>query len=642
MKAKKGSKQQGGAWDIAMGNLLARLLLWLGRKTGVNLKRLVFRWRRVLTPIWCGFAVYLIAVIWRALAAEWWPIALVLIAGGTTVAVLGPKLNDGWSAIITRLVPQGLDKGRTGVLDRMVERVYFAALWTAVGGYLAVRVGWGPSDFTLWWWRSTLLIFGGAWWYHRRVRVAGRADRIARKWNRIKDRDRCPDPLKAIAGSTVVHAYAAGRTTIMRVKLPEALTIDSVARLTRPLASFYKQRPNSVHVREDEELANHVWFTFLPRDPFKGKLPHPTPEIGKTSLRAMGLKLILGVLVDGTAREVSLLHHIGVYGSTGGGKSVFLHSVMRFLVACTDAMVVAIDMAGGATMNVWKKALALPVATTLEEACVLLEQVLAFVEDRERQLGNQADDDFADDFAPTDETPWLFLVMDEFPDLIGKARNAGMMDAAKQLTWAKYLQGLLDSIAKKARKCGVRIITGSQNGTKPDMGSKEFQAQLKCTISFGLEQGQSRNLWGTLERLGWSSTSLGIGQFLQRDPEHNVPERAKGWFFDKKEARQAAEDASLLVKMAEESAWRALMGSAGAHIVMPRPVELKDPVLKTLRDDGPMSAAELVEATGLSRATVYRKLNGHGESGAVEQNSDGKFVYAGAVEPVSVQADART
>lgn len=638
--------KNGGALDIFAGAMLAKAALWLIGKFSRTARRLAYRWRRALTPVIAGGFVWLIAAIWRGLAEDWWPVALVVPAGGLALAWFGPKLNDSWSWLVTRVVPAGIDKGRTDVLDRPLERIYFGALWTAVGVYLAVRVGDGPSDFTLWWWRSTLVVFGGLWWFHRRVRVAGRADRIARKWNRITDRTRCPEPLRALAGSKVVHAYAAGRSTVIRVKLPEGVTIDTVGRLARPLASFFKQRPGSVFPREDELLANHVWFTFLPADPWKGELSHPSPEVGKTSLRQLGLKLVMGVLPDGTERTLNLAHHVGAYGSTGGGKSTFLHSLMRWLVPCTDAIIVAVDMAGGATMKVWEKALARPVATTLEEACVLLECVLAFIEDRERQLANQDDDDDADSFVPSDAFPWLFLIIDEFPELIGTAGKRGMMDAAKQITWARYLQGLLDSIAKKARKCGVRLVTGAQNATKADNGSKEFQGQLKCTISFGLDNQQSKNLWGTLERLGWSSTSLGVGQYLQRDPEHNVPERAKGWYVSKKECRATANAGSELVKMAEMTAWAALMGGEVQTVVMPRQREPQDPILKALRADGPMTVPELVDATDLSRATVYRRLNSFGESGAVrkvESGDDaGKYAYVGAPEPASVQADTRT
>lgn len=606
----KASKQQGGAIDIAIGALLYRLTLWILGLFGRGTRRLVFRWRRALSPVVTAGLIWLVSAVWHWTFPEWAPLALALAVGGIVVAVLGPKLNDRWSAIVVRVIPAGLDKGRTDVLDRMIERVYFGSLWTAVGVYITVRAGLGPSDFTLWWWRSALLVFGGSWWFHRRIRTAGRADRIGRKWNRITDRDRCPDNLKAIAGSRIVETHGNNGTSIVKVRLTEALTVDSAHRMCRPLASYYRTRPGSVHCREDEHDASYVWFTFLPEDPFKGKNPHPGPAVGATSLRELGKRLTMGKMLDGSERTMSLADHIGVYGATNSGKSGFLHSIMRWLVPLTDTIIVGIDMANGATLGVWKKALALELARDLPSAAVVLERVLAFIEDRERQLGNQDDDDDADDFEPTDEEPWLFLIIDEYPDLIAAAKGAGMYDEKKQLSWEKHINNLMGRIGKKARKTGVRVITAAQNPTKPDMGSKEFQAQLRTIISLGLDSLQSRNLWGNLEKIGWSSVSLNNGQYIQKDSENTVPQRSKSWWVEKAERRRIAREAGeKLVKMAEPTAWMALTGMPGVTVELPKPERL-DPFLR-LFEDGPQTVPELIRASRSSRATVYRNLRRH-------------------------------
>jgi hypothetical protein len=636
-------KQQGGALDIASGVLLSKLALWLGVKSARGAKRLMFRWRRALSPLVMGFLIWLVSAIWHWTVPAWGPLALVLVVGGLLLAVLGPKLNDGWSAIVTRVVPAGLDKGRTDVLDRTTERIYFGAFWTAVGGYIAVRATFGPSDLTLWWWRSGVVLFGGAWWYHRRVRTAGKADRVARKWNRISDRSRCPEPLRPIAGAKVKAAWSSGRTTVLRVQLPEALTIASVSRLTPALASYYKMRPNSIFVREDEDKANCVFFSFLPKDPWSGNLDHAMPTPGSISLRTSGKKFIMGLLSDGTEREWKA-QHTGVYGQSGSGKSAWLHSLMVWLTACSDALVVAIDMANGATMNQWRRTLARPLATDLTSAAVLLERVLAFIADRERQLGiaSAEDDDADDSFQPTDEMPWLFLIMDEFPDLINAAKSAGMMDAAKQLTWGKYIIGMLGQIAKRARKTGVRIVTGSQNATKEDNGSKEFQGQLTCVIGMSMDGQQSKNLWGTLDRLGWTSTHLTEGQFLQRDQEHTVAERAKGFWVPNRQRRAHIKAVEALHKGAEESAWAALMGADMPIVDLRNERESTEKILRVL-GEGPKTVHELTVAMKCSRATVYRELKRHETTiRKIATGPDaGKFALAGDTSvPIAYTGDA--
>jgi hypothetical protein len=623
------TKQQGGALDIMWGALLARLAVWLLGKTGRGLKRLTFRWRRALTPVIVGGLLWLIAVIWHALAPWTGWFALAIPVGTGTLAYFGPVLNERWSLVVTKLVPAGLDRGRSGVLDRPIERGYLAGLGAAVGVYLAVRVGLGGSDFTLWWWRLAVLGFGGAWWYHRRIRTAGRADRIAKRWTRIADRDRCPDSLKPIAGTKVLGAYQTGRTGLLHVRLPEGVTIDTLMRVQRNLASFYKARPQSIFPREDEHHANEAWITFLPKNPFEGDLEHPAPEPGTYSLRSLGRRLPIGIYTDGTQLDWKI-SHCGVYGQSGGGKSGFIHNLMRWLAGATDAIIVGIDMAGGATLGVWRKALALPLADDLHSAAVNLEAVLRFIEARERRLGLDDDGD-ADEFLPTDEEPWLFLVIDEFPDLIAAARNAGEREPG--LAWIKWLNNTMGRIAKKARKCGVRIIIGTQNATKEDMGTTEFRGQLVTTVGLLLNEQQNKNLWGDGIRSGWTSRGLGQGVFMLQDPEHQVPLRTKGWWVPKPERKLVAAKAEDLRKMAEAEAWAALMGTNGVVVVVPGevvPARERDAVLRALTESatGVLNVKELQAETGLSRSQVYKRLSSLGE-GQVRKLGGGRFARVG-------------
>lgn len=615
------AKAQGGA-NIIRDVIWVKFTLWIMAKLGRTGKRLVFRWRRILSPVIFATLLWAVAAIWNLTFPEWCWLALTVPAAGGTVAWYGPKLSDRWSAIVTRLVPTGLDRGRSGVLDRPIERMYFAGLAVFIGAYLLVRSGWGPSDLTLWIWRSGLLVFGGLWWWHRRVRLAGRGDRIARKWGRINE-GRTNSRLAPLIGSKPVEVHGRGPVTVLKIKLSEALTLADASRLVEPLASYYGMRPRAIKPREDHSNARYIWLTFLPSDPWKHELSHPAPVPGTISIAQTKGKILVGLKADGEENHW-IVQHAGLYGKTRSGKSGMIHSLMMYISAFEDAIAVAIDMAGGATLNTWQPAFARPVATNLDEAIVLLERVLAFIEVRERAIGA---DDFDDDiFEPTVERPWLFLVIDEFPNLITTAKSAGQMgDGPNAKSYLKYVVGLLDRIAKQAAKTGTILIEGAQNATKEDNGSKEFQAQLRTTFGLSLEEGQSRNLWGIGERLGWTSTDLGKGQFRVRDDDHTVPEITKGYWVPKSQRRKQAAAAAKLRKCAEPTAWAALMGvdapAIDAISVSSAPA---DRVLAAL-EDGPMKVADLVDAVGLSRAQVYRRLNGHGESGMVTRLEDARY-----------------
>jgi hypothetical protein len=635
----KKTKQQGGALDIAAGQLLAKLTIWMLGKLGRRFRILAFRWRRALTPLVVGFLVWMAAAIWSAFDPRWWSLlALALPVGTGVLAYFGPVLNEQWSQVVTKLVPAGLDRGKDGVLDRPQERIYLATFGTAIGGYVAVRSAFGGSDFTLWWWRISVLVLGGLWWHHRRVRSAGRSERIARKWNRITDRDRCPDNLKAIAGTRVLSSKSRGRAAELHVRLPEAATFAVLQRSMDALHSFYKARPDSIFPHRDLNKSNQAFITFQPKNPWEGMLEHSAPEVGTYSIRSLGKKLELGIYSDGE-EIVWHISHAGIFGQAGGGKSGLLHNIIRWLAGATDAIMVGIDMANGATFNAWREAFALPIARDFDHAVLHLEAVMRFIEARESRLGSDAmDDDDADQFEPTDAEPWLFLLIDELPDLIAIAREMGEKES--QVSWEKYVNGLLGRIAKKARKCGVRIIIGSQNATKEDIGKTEFRGQLVTTVGLLLSEQQNKNLWGNEVRLGWTSIGLGQGEFRLRDPEHQNPRVAKGWWVPKADRRRAAIEAAKLAKMAEKEAWDALIGMDSVVVVVPGevvPARERDAILRALDESatGILSRSELSEITGLSRSQTYKRLASLGED-KVRKLGRGRWARVGDTRvPVS-------
>lgn len=607
-------------------------------------RRLAWRWRRVLTPLYVGIGLWLFATIAHWVAPGWWPLVLAVPLAGLVAAVLGPRLGDRWRAAVMKLVPEGLDRGKDGVLDRSPERIYLAALCTFVGTYLAVRIGWGASVFTEKVWQIGVLVLGGIWWWHRRVRVAGKADRYARKWPKITRGEAKSIELRALQGSKVVQAISLGSIAKLRIKLEESITPEQVSRCCASLASFMpRMRPNSVFYSPDEASARHVWFTFIPADPWKGKIAHPLPEAGSTSLRELGFRFPMGIYA--TAQElVYKLQHTLVVGQSGSGKSIWLHSLMVWLCACRDVVILGIDMAGGATLGVWRRVLALPLATDPDEARHILERVLAVIEVRERQLGldSENSDDADDEFQPSRERPWIVLIVDEFPDLVAASaaeeRTVQVVDPLTGKTSTRNLEpivSLIGRIGKRARKCGVRVVPAAQNGSKPDVGSKEFQAQLKSVVGLGLDPHASRVLWGELAKQGWNSAGLRNGQFLVRDEDHPRPEIAKGYFVSTKDRRTTVDRAVELGRpVLEPTAWAALTGT-GTHdtehmiidMVTPETEEL-EPVVRFLRDEGARKADELEGLPGMpARATIFRRLKRAEQLGqAVSEGGVWRFI----------------
>jgi len=617
------SKQKStSAFKVALG-----VLIFAAIRAGMRgSRRLAWRWRRVLTPLWVGGGVWLTAVLVRWHWSGWWWTALLLPVLGAVLAVLGPRLGDRVRTLVMLVVPEGLDRGTNGVLDRPTERTYLAVLLAWTGTYLAVRIGSGPSVLSGALWQLGVLVLGGIWWWHRRVRIAGRADRYARRWGKIKRGETPAIELRPLAGSDPVKLVSAGAIAKMRIKLAEGVTPAAVTRATDALASYYGLRPGAVFASADEESGRHVWFSFLPKDPWKGKIAHPMPRPASTTLRALNFKFVMGMLADATELKYTLQHTL-IVGQTGSGKSVWLESLLIWLLACRDVVIVGIDMAGGATLGMWRRVLALPLAADLDSAKWTLERILAVIEVRERQLGldKEESDDAGDEFQPSPDRPWVVLVIDEYPDLVA----AGDKEVVR----------LIGRIGKRARKCGVRILPLAQNGSKEDVGSKEFQAQLRAVVGLGLDPHASKVLWGELVRQGWNSAGLRNGQFLLRDNEHTTPAIAKGFFVAPKDRRQIITTAVELGRPAlEPVAWAALTETSGA-MVIDMPVEREEPldaILQVLKDEGPHTADELAKLPGMpSRATVYRKLSTHKEvRRAHSRNGVWHYGDGASIEPV--------
>jgi energy-coupling factor transporter ATP-binding protein EcfA2 len=614
------SKGKNSIVGIAVGVLVAQGI----RRVGPLLRRMAWRWRRILAPVWTAGAIWGVSVLLRWHSPEWAWLGAGVAVAGSVLGVFGPRLSEKVLAPVMKLIPVGLDRGRDGVLDRPLERIYLVALAAWTGTYVALRIAMGGSAVTALLWQVGLLVFGGSWWYHRRVRVAGRADKYARKWGKIRDGRTAALELKALQGSKPVAVMTVGNSARMRVRLAEGVTADHVTRGADALASYYKMRPGSVFPKADPDSARHVWFEFIPNDPWEGKLTHPLPEAGSISLRATGGMFELGVTAGGEPVRWRLQHTL-VIGQTGAGKSMLLESILLWLMAARgECMVAGIDMASGATLGMWRSVLALPLATDTDSAVALLERILAFIVAREVALGlnKEGDDEAPDSVDPAEDHPWLVLIIDEFPDLIAEGGPA--------------VVALLGRIGKRGRKVGLRLLFLSQNGSKADLGSKELQAQMRCTIGLRLDQHASKVLWGPeLTRQGWSSTNLANGCFLLRDDDHVVPEAAKGWYSSPRERRtRIAEARDIPVRM-EPNAQDALHGVGNAAVLaevaatMPRSDSIPmDEVLTLLRDDGPHTAEQVVTLLGatderpepvMARATVYRRLRKHLAKGHAHQ-----------------------
>jgi hypothetical protein len=603
---------------IVTGLVMYAVFRWILRPIGKGIAHLSWRWRRALTPLWFGTGIEIMALIWRAGASWTWWAALVLPAIGVTLAVLGPRISGPLAKVVFAVVPDSMDAGRKGVLDRVPERTYLAAFLAALGGWLALRVGAGPSDATEYWWLCGTALFGGIWWYHRRIRVAGRADKYARRWRKISNPE-SKNSIREFQGSKVVGARGTRGQSILTVRLAATMTAAKVSGRMDDVASFYSMRLASVYLLPVQENARQIQLRFLPHDPWKGNIPHPMPTPGSVSLRSTQGVFPMGLHADGADTMYRLQHSL-VVGASGSGKSIWLRSLMIWLSAFQDCHIVAADMAGGATLAMWQPVLDLPLATDFESTCVMLTRVMAWIESREEDLKDTSlsSDDGDDVINATIDTPWLAVIIDEYPDFVAEAEAMGKQGA-------KWLS-LIGRIGKRIRKCGGKLILLCQNGSKADTGSKELQSQLTCIVGLMLDQHASGVLWGDQKRYGWYSHGLKIGQFMIQDSDHKVANISKGFYVKQREVKEHITAGSKLERRMEPKGWKALMGE-GARV----PEADEQPaaqgadathakVMEALAQ-GNAKVDIIADRAGVSRATAYRHLAQARDAGEVHADA---------------------
>lgn len=472
---------------------------WVTRRLG----RVAWRYRAGLTPAWIAVVVALSGWLLRGHAPDWWrlPILVATVAapvvfwGGSRMS--GPAYKVwGW------LVPDALDKGVKGVLDRATERGYLALLVLGSGSWVSWIGSHEWTDTTRRVFYASIVVAGVPWWWHRGFRRRKRPNWWAVKWANVRD---AGGNLKGFEDSRVIGHTGDRAVTELRVRLRGGMTVNQVGDLALPVASALspRLRPGAVTLSQGT-AARDVLVRIVPKDPWTGTILHPMPPIGSVNLDANG-KVFIGRLED----KMPLLHkmrqHTMIVAQSGSGKSIMLDTLLAWMVISRSA-ILGIDMASGVSLGEWQPVLSAPLATNHAEAKELLRGIMNIVEWRERKMKQLR----------VKEWPYgdVFVPIDEFPSLV----RAGGKEVVSTLT----------ILAERARKTRVWFYLAAQNGTKEDLGSTELRAQMMTVLGGRLDSHMNKILWAELTKTGWDGTALQVGTWLLRDATRNQPRVAKG------------------------------------------------------------------------------------------------------------------
>jgi S-DNA-T family DNA segregation ATPase FtsK/SpoIIIE len=235
----------------------------------------------------------------------------------------------------------------------------------------------------------------------------------------------------------------------------------------------------------DGPRSNQLRIKVELHDPLAEAIPWPGPSI--SSIRQ---PMTLGLFQDGEPILLDLTKdHILIGGATDAGKSGVENVILGNLAACSDAVVLGIDMKPGALeLGPWEDTM-LMLADSADGATEVFSAVKAEMNRRGRHLSTLrgpegervrkwivGDPTAPDGSAEWGHGPFWFLVIDELAELLRQAP-----DLVKELL----------TINQVARAMGIRIIAATQSPSAKAFGGQGTDARQQYSTRIGLGVAES-------------------------------------------------------------------------------------------------------------------------------------------------------
>lgn len=228
-------------------------------------------------------------------------------------------------------------------------------------------------------------------------------------------------------------------------------------------------------------------------------IPLSPPPDGRIVL---GTDVFTGEVV---AREVSVLPHMLIMGTSGFGKSVFLHQVVSQLAGRPDVeRVHIVDLKGGVEFQrytagnvrtVWQ----------FEDVATTVRALIGTFESRLREMVMRQE--------RTWRRPRTFLIIDEFAQIqlwpvVGKEEKAAR----------DRLLADLNRLSMLGRAVGIVLIAAVQKATTDAMDSS-FRNNLQGQVCFRVSSRlAAASMFGSTDDLRLDPVSLPRGRFIFHDP----------------------------------------------------------------------------------------------------------------------------
>jgi hypothetical protein len=285
------------------------------------------------------------------------------------------------------------------------------------------------------------------------------------------------DPVRVVG----LEETVAGR--VLRLQLPRSggVTVTTLADKARTIEVMLQAQEGAVGF-EVGDHSGDIIMRVRERDGLKDAASL-TPDL---RARTVNEAIVMGRQEDGSWLKMLFREmHALVVGTTGSGKSNWINVLVAQLASCNDTVVWMIDMKEGRAAKPWfqawedGRAAAPPidwVATTREEAWLMMEAVLAAAQVRSRSgIGGNK-------IIPSPALPQICLVVDETAVIFGSERGTRFELGEGAHTNAQFI-AKEDAILQTGRSEAVVGMFATQRGTNSMAGSGDSKANLTTRVA---------------------------------------------------------------------------------------------------------------------------------------------------------------
>lgn len=240
-------------------------------------------------------------------------------------------------------------------------------------------------------------------------------------------------------------------------------------------------------------------------------------------LNAEGLKLIMGVDIDGhhIYTDLAKQPHMLVAGTTGSGKSMFLHQVIvSLLMKNPSIQIYAVDTKQ-VEFNAYKDIANFHYITDEVQAVQMLKQLVDIMEERYNIFSSHGYRDITSARKSGYNIEPIVCVIDEFADLIMKAEHT------------KIIEEYVVKLAQKSRAAGIHLVIATQRPTV-DVITGLIKANIPSSVCLKVKTAMESRI--VMDAKGGENL-LGKGDLLYKSNGSFEPIRLQACFISEEEMK---------------------------------------------------------------------------------------------------------